>query len=43
MDLRTSSKLFLIQHSQTGFYNRGRECLARYGLNPYINTDTFHL
>jgi len=29
MDHRTSSNLFLIQHSQTGFYNRGGECLRR--------------
>ena len=27
MDFRTSSTPFRKQHSQTGFYNRGRECL----------------
>jgi hypothetical protein len=29
MDLRTSNKPFLTQHSQTGFYNWGGECLQR--------------
>jgi hypothetical protein len=29
VDLRTSSNIFLIQHSRTGFYNRDGQCLQR--------------